>query len=321
MAREVVHALRKHDIAVRLLADEAAQLGLTEPEVEVIGRADGDDAADDCELAVVIGGDGTILRAAEATHAHGTPLLGVNLGHVGFLAEAESDDLETHDRRDRAPPLHRRGAAHDRRRGLPGRRAGHHHLGAQRGQRREGRPGADARGGRRDRRPAAVALGLRRRGLRDPDRLHGLQLLRRRTGRLARRRGTADGADQRARAVRPAAGGGPDQRARRRGADRRPRARACCGATAGGRSSCRPAPGSRYDAAQRRCGWPGCTRRRSPTGWWPSSTCPVDGWRGAGAAPAQATNGGRGRRCSRSCGSARSASSTSRCSSSGPASP
>ncbi len=93
VACEVVHALRKHDIAVRLLADEAAQLGLTEPEVEVIGGVDGDAAADDCELAVVIGGDGTILRAAEATHAHGTPLLVVNLGHVGFLAESESDDL------------------------------------------------------------------------------------------------------------------------------------------------------------------------------------------------------------------------------------
>ena len=43
---------------------------------------------------VVIGGDGTILRAAELARECGTPLLGVNLGHVGFLAEAESDDVE-----------------------------------------------------------------------------------------------------------------------------------------------------------------------------------------------------------------------------------
>ena len=42
---------------------------------------------------VVIGGDGTILRAAEVAHESGTPLLGVNLGHVGFLAEAEYDDV------------------------------------------------------------------------------------------------------------------------------------------------------------------------------------------------------------------------------------
>jgi NAD+ kinase len=48
----------------------------------------------ECELAVVIGGDGTILRAAELTHGTSTPLLGVNLGHVGFLAEAESEDVE-----------------------------------------------------------------------------------------------------------------------------------------------------------------------------------------------------------------------------------
>ena len=50
-------------------------------------------AGEGCELVLVIGGDGTILRAAEITHETGTPLLGVNLGHVGFLAEAEQDDV------------------------------------------------------------------------------------------------------------------------------------------------------------------------------------------------------------------------------------
>ena len=44
---------------------------------------------------MVIGGDGTILRAAEVTRGSGAPVLGVNLGHVGFLAEAEYDDLES----------------------------------------------------------------------------------------------------------------------------------------------------------------------------------------------------------------------------------
>lgn len=42
---------------------------------------------------VVLGGDGTILRAAEWSRAAATPLLGVNLGHVGFLAEAEEEDI------------------------------------------------------------------------------------------------------------------------------------------------------------------------------------------------------------------------------------
>lgn len=44
-------------------------------------------------LAVVLGGDGTILRAAELTRDAGVPLLGVNLGHVGFLAAIEPDDV------------------------------------------------------------------------------------------------------------------------------------------------------------------------------------------------------------------------------------
>ena len=45
------------------------------------------------EIAVVLGGDGTILRAAEVTRGTGIPILGVNLGHVGFLAESEREDI------------------------------------------------------------------------------------------------------------------------------------------------------------------------------------------------------------------------------------
>ncbi|MFB2556902.1 NAD kinase [Herbiconiux liangxiaofengii] len=47
----------------------------------------------DLELVIVLGGDGTILRAAEMVRGATVPLLGVNLGHVGFLAESERDDL------------------------------------------------------------------------------------------------------------------------------------------------------------------------------------------------------------------------------------
>lgn len=46
------------------------------------------------ELIVVLGGDGTILKAAEFSHALGVPLLGVNMGRVGFLAEAEQTDIQ-----------------------------------------------------------------------------------------------------------------------------------------------------------------------------------------------------------------------------------
>jgi NAD+ kinase len=45
------------------------------------------------ELVIVLGGDGTILRAAELARGSSAPLLGVNLGHVGFLAESERDNL------------------------------------------------------------------------------------------------------------------------------------------------------------------------------------------------------------------------------------
>ena len=45
---------------------------------------------DGTEIVVVLGGDGTILRAAELVHCTQVPILGVNLGHVGFLAEFES---------------------------------------------------------------------------------------------------------------------------------------------------------------------------------------------------------------------------------------
>src|SRR3954454_9645521 len=92
VARQVVSALLTHGLVVRVLADEAGELLVTGGEgVELVPE---DGAVDGCELVVVLGGDGTILRAAELTRGTATPLLGVNLGHVGFLAEAEGEDIE-----------------------------------------------------------------------------------------------------------------------------------------------------------------------------------------------------------------------------------
>ena len=48
----------------------------------------------DIELAVVLGGDGTILRAAELVRDGAAPILGINMGHVGFLAEIAPDDID-----------------------------------------------------------------------------------------------------------------------------------------------------------------------------------------------------------------------------------
>ena len=53
-----------------------------------------DEQSHDAELAVVFGGDGTILRAAETCRGTDIAVLGVNLGHVGFLAEADAEDLD-----------------------------------------------------------------------------------------------------------------------------------------------------------------------------------------------------------------------------------
>ena len=47
----------------------------------------------DLDLVITLGGDGTILRAAELVRDAGTPILGINLGSVGFLAEVEIDSL------------------------------------------------------------------------------------------------------------------------------------------------------------------------------------------------------------------------------------
>ena len=100
-AREVAlaccRALWDHGIIVRMPPVEMADLGISpeDPGVLLEPAPEGDQAGCDCELALVLGGDGSILRAAEVTHSSGTPVLGVNLGHVGFLAEAEQDDVQT----------------------------------------------------------------------------------------------------------------------------------------------------------------------------------------------------------------------------------
>ena len=74
---------------VRMLPSEAAAcLG---SEVRVMDEAD---APRDCEFVIALGGDGTLLRAAELARPAGVAMLGVNLGHVGFLAEAEPATLD-----------------------------------------------------------------------------------------------------------------------------------------------------------------------------------------------------------------------------------
>ncbi|SDK47943.1 NAD+ kinase [Nonomuraea maritima] len=88
-ARLVIDRLVKAGITVRVLDTEADEIGRADAEVVPAHP----DAARDAEVMFVLGGDGSLLRAAELARPAGTPLLGVNLGHVGFLAEAEVADL------------------------------------------------------------------------------------------------------------------------------------------------------------------------------------------------------------------------------------
>lgn len=90
LARTAAARLQSGGIVVRLLEDEAAEL--TIPGAEVVPS--GPDAAQGSEIVLVMGGDGTFLRAAELARATDAALIGVNLGRVGFLAETEPEAVE-----------------------------------------------------------------------------------------------------------------------------------------------------------------------------------------------------------------------------------
>ena len=87
----VAHRTRPEAVQAReLVLRELAAAG-----VEPVLATDESTAGNlpDFEMAIVLGGDGTILRAAELTRERGVPMLGVNLGHIGFLAEIEPDNV------------------------------------------------------------------------------------------------------------------------------------------------------------------------------------------------------------------------------------
>jgi NAD+ kinase len=88
-AQLVISRLSEAGISARVLDSEAEDLKCAGVDVMPVSAA----AAEGAEMVIVLGGDGTLLRAADLARVSGTPLLGVNLGHVGFLAEAEREDL------------------------------------------------------------------------------------------------------------------------------------------------------------------------------------------------------------------------------------
>jgi NAD+ kinase len=88
-AQLVISRLSEAGISVGVLDSEAKELECAGVDVMPASAS----AVDGAEMVIVLGGDGTLLRAADLARTSGTPLLGVNLGHVGFLAEAEREDL------------------------------------------------------------------------------------------------------------------------------------------------------------------------------------------------------------------------------------
>ncbi|NHD15458.1 MULTISPECIES: NAD kinase [Actinopolyspora] len=90
-AEKVAGRLIGAGMRVRVLAEEAPQLSPTCYSRVV---APGPLAAEGTELVLVLGGDGTLLRASELARMAGVPVFGVNLGRVGFLAGADFDALD-----------------------------------------------------------------------------------------------------------------------------------------------------------------------------------------------------------------------------------
>ena len=101
MSRHAIFVINPSRAEAVTAAKEISQILLKEgftlstpSEVNVLGISQiGADAIADAEVVVVLGGDGTILRGAEIARRQNIPILGINLGHVGFLAEVEKPTL------------------------------------------------------------------------------------------------------------------------------------------------------------------------------------------------------------------------------------
>jgi NAD+ kinase len=95
VAAGVVRRLAQAGIRLRIFAEELLELPVDlPPGLEPVVVDFCSKAVEGVEVALVLGGDGTLLRAAELARPAGVPLLGVNLGRVGFLAEADPESLD-----------------------------------------------------------------------------------------------------------------------------------------------------------------------------------------------------------------------------------
>ena len=101
MSRHAIFVINPSRIEAVSAAKEISQILLKEKftlstpsDVNVPGIAQvSSEALAEAEIVIVLGGDGTILRGAEIARTQNIPILGINLGHVGFLAEVEKPAL------------------------------------------------------------------------------------------------------------------------------------------------------------------------------------------------------------------------------------
>src|SRR5205807_7004297 len=87
IAADTIEWLTSQGHRVRVPAADAAATGLAQwswPE---------DDLANGLDVAVSLGGDGTMLRAVDLVCARAVPVLGVNIGHLGYLTQVDPTDL------------------------------------------------------------------------------------------------------------------------------------------------------------------------------------------------------------------------------------
>jgi NAD+ kinase len=88
LARRAAHRLQQIGIEVRVPAADAAVAGLSE-----LGAGD-DEFPAGLDLAISLGGDGTMLRTVDLAYETGAAILGVNIGQLGYLTEVEPVDLD-----------------------------------------------------------------------------------------------------------------------------------------------------------------------------------------------------------------------------------
>ena len=87
IGRQVIALLREQNVHVLAMGEEADALKIPAVQAEQF--------CNEAQIVLVIGGDGTMLRAARTVYGKEIPILGINQGYLGFLTEVEVEHLDT----------------------------------------------------------------------------------------------------------------------------------------------------------------------------------------------------------------------------------